>query len=156
MYLHILKLIFGIKRELNQHSDAHRLSQSTLEESLRQINRLAEKIPMRTSHLEPEQPAYVSIGIPETESPIEKWLTDAKASTPETPRSIPSTPRSIPFTPRSIYPTDASSCSSERSMITVIRVVRAPDLDPPTPRSDVSLEDFWTHALEEKTEESRL
>ena len=44
------------------------------------------------------------------------------------------------FTPRSIYP---ESCISEGSMNTVIHVIQASDMEPISPRSDVSFADFW-------------
>ena len=44
------------------------------------------------------------------------------------------------LTPRSIYP---ESCISDGSMNTVIHVIQAADMNPITPRSDESLEDFW-------------
>ena len=101
MYLHILKLIFGIQKELTQQSHIIQPAADNLQESLRQ---LAEK------------------------------TTD---STPDWQREDCTREA---LTPRSIYP---ESCISDGSMKTVIHVIQAADMNPITPRSDESLEDFW-------------
>ena len=101
MYLHVLKLIFGIRKELTQQSQIFQSAADNLQKSLLQ---LAEKIP---------------------------------DSTPDWQREDCT---SEALTPRSIYP---ESCISDGSMNTVIHVIQAADMEPISPRSDVSLEDFW-------------
>ena len=118
MYLHILKLIFGMRKELTQQSQIIQPAEDSLQETLRQMKQVAEK---------PLEPA--------SDLNINNWLRKGEQSTP-----------------RSIYP---PSCNSDGSFNTVIQVINASDMYPITPRSDVSLEDFWRRNFEE-TSESRL
>ena len=106
-YLHILELIFGIRKDLTQQSHTIESAVNSLKESARQMN-LAEK------------PLALEL---DNDVTIYDWLRKVEH-----------------LTPRSIYP---ESCNSDGSFNTVINVIRASDMTATTPRSDVSLEDFW-------------
>ena len=105
MYLHLLKLIFGVKQELTHQSQIIQTAADNLQKSLLQL--------------------------------AEKTADSTPDSTPDWQREDATTEA---LTPRSIYP---ESCHSDGSMNTVIHVIHASDLEPISPRSDVSLEDFW-------------